>query len=112
MWHAHPARDFTGETPVLLIQTRSPPIAGRFSSAIRSTLSSPYVCSSSEALLEVPKSASSAREAMPPPASEVYVFCSTIGSSRDAARADNPIFLFRSEEHTSELQSLRHLVCR
>src|SRR5262245_28904097 len=23
-----------------------------------------------------------------------------------------PIFVFRSEEHTSELQSLRHLVCR
>src|SRR2546430_6658923 len=24
MWHAHPARDFTGETPVPLVQTASP----------------------------------------------------------------------------------------
>src|SRR5258705_1517846 len=26
--------------------------------------------------------------------------------------ADNPFYYKRSEEHTSELQSLRHLVCR
>src|ERR1035438_5098999 len=31
---------------------------------------------------------------------------------RVAARKEDPIAPYRSEEHTSELQSLRHLVCR
>src|SRR5471030_3412808 len=31
---------------------------------------------------------------------------------RRIARRGNRVYLFRSEEHTSELQSLRHLVCR
>src|ERR1035438_10648073 len=30
----------------------------------------------------------------------------------DTLRSVQPILLHRSEEHTSELQSLRHLVCR
>src|SRR5437899_7520734 len=38
-------------------------------------------------------------------------FCSTTASSATAARWTLNSF-FRSEEHTSELQSLRHLVCR
>src|ERR1035438_10772622 len=36
-------------------------------------------------------------------------------TNRSTSDASNPAFLskeFRSEEHTSELQSLRHLVCR
>src|ERR1035441_5601968 len=31
---------------------------------------------------------------------------------RDYGDSDDPLALERSEEHTSELQSLRHLVCR
>src|ERR1035438_4186471 len=33
-------------------------------------------------------------------------------SAKSEAVSLVPVFLFRSEEHTSELQSLRHLVCR
>src|SRR5205814_8129084 len=32
--------------------------------------------------------------------------------SGDEAVVDDPLVFLRSEEHTSELQSLRHLVCR
>src|SRR5258705_5897098 len=34
------------------------------------------------------------------------------GSLDDALRGHRAVFGLRSEEHTSELQSLRHLVCR
>src|SRR5205814_10280118 len=34
------------------------------------------------------------------------------GAHLDAAHSTTPILQHRSEEHTSELQSLRHLVCR
>src|SRR5262245_20558947 len=35
-----------------------------------------------------------------------------LGVARDIAKAMNGYKVVRSEEHTSELQSLRHLVCR
>src|SRR5262245_62571002 len=38
--------------------------------------------------------------------------CEMSNGSRPSRRGVDPPDLFRSEEHTSELQSLRHLVCR
>src|SRR5262245_65105869 len=36
-----------------------------------------------------------------------YVLVGSMGGA-----PTNPVWVYRSEEHTSELQSLRHLVCR
>src|ERR1035438_7623565 len=38
--------------------------------------------------------------------------CGKEGTARPAAGGDGAVAWLRSEEHTSELQSLRHLVCR
>src|SRR5437899_9068212 len=48
------------------------------------------------------------REARPPPARALRISTSTVS----AATVGAPTAGSRSEEHTSELQSLRHLVCR
>src|ERR1035441_4717864 len=42
----------------------------------------------------------------------LYGYCLGVVSSRKMERATHEDVAFRSEEHTSELQSLRHLVCR
>src|ERR1035441_1551617 len=47
----------------------------------------------------------------PPPASTLIVRCPPASLAR-MLRAWRPTTPIRSEEHTSELQSLRHLVCR
>src|ERR1039458_10589832 len=53
-----------------------------------------------------------------PPRSTLFPYTTLFRSGRDldlplsAACARKPIHPSRSEEHTSELQSLRHLVCR
>src|SRR5438045_4916642 len=54
----------------------------------------------------------------PPPRSTLFPYTTLFrsGSSLSPPRQPTPLFAFkplpRSEEHTSELQSLRHLVCR
>src|SRR5437899_8897391 len=46
------------------------------------------------------------------PARPTKRFRATLGASREIRDPEAHAGLHRSEEHTSELQSLRHLVCR